>query len=76
MSKMYLIDIEEQNLDLIEFLNNGVRPEIEKKPTVFMCLIVSPTENTTAIILKDKLYDKKGHYKDPNCINWVTMISA
>jgi hypothetical protein len=76
MSTMYLIDIENQNLDLIAFLNEGVRPEIEDKPTVFLCLITSPTENTTAIMFKDDLYDEKGCYKDVKSTDWVTIISA
>ena len=76
MNTMYIIDIEKQNLDLITFLNNGVQPKIEDKPTVFLCLIISPTENSTAIMVKDDLYDEKGNYKDPKCVDWVTMISA
>lgn len=76
MPTMYILDIESQNLDLIEFLNNGVRPKIEDKPTVFLCLIVSSIENTTAIMFKDDLYNEEGNYKDPKMADWVTMISA
>ena len=33
---MYGIRVSEDNLDLIQFLNKGVRPLIEKKPTFFI----------------------------------------
>jgi hypothetical protein len=40
----YAIAITEETLDLIEFLNDGVRPKIEDRPTAFIFEINPPTE--------------------------------
>lgn len=48
MSK-YAIAITEETLDLIELLNDGVRPQIEARPTSFICDIDSAGETTNHI---------------------------
>jgi hypothetical protein len=58
MSK-YAIPINEKTLDLIQVLNGGMRPLIEKEPTSFLFDAVPPatTENHT-IELTSRLEDE------------------
>ena len=51
----YGIAITEDNLDLIQFLNDGVRPLIEKKKTFFVFEINGPREITTKIVFEEEL---------------------
>jgi hypothetical protein len=65
MSKRYAIRITEDNLDLIQFLNDGVEVKIEDKPTYYLLDIESPTESGySEIRFEDDLYDETGHAKD------------
>jgi hypothetical protein len=56
MSK-YVITISEDTLDLIEALNNGVRPEIEERTTCF----IFDTKSHNDIKFEDDLYDENEH---------------
>ena len=60
----YALHVTEENLDLIEFLNDGVRPELEEKFTYFVFSILSPREISAKIEFEDDLYDENGHLKD------------
>lgn len=51
----YGIRITEDNLDLITFLNDGVCPRIEEKPTFFIFELNSPREITTTIVFEEEL---------------------
>lgn len=68
MYKTYAISVSEKNLDLIEFLNDGVRPQIEEKPTHFVFTIVTPNEITSKIEYEDDLYDDSGYAIDESMI--------
>lgn len=62
MANRYFIPINEDTLDLVMFLNDGVRPQIEEKETYLVCEINTPRENTTRIkfehdLLKDVYLD-------------------
>lgn len=62
MANRYFIPINEDTLDLVMFLNDGVRPQIEEKKTYLVCEINAPRENTTRIkfehdLLKDVYLD-------------------
>lgn len=52
----YAFRIIEENLDLIEFLNDGVRPLMEEKPTFFICEPNGRNEITTTIEFEDDLH--------------------
>lgn len=76
LAKSYRINISEETLPLIAFLNGGVEPLIEEKPTQFLFTIDSPNEITTtkdAIQFEDDLYDENGHTKD-EFYNYATLI--
>lgn len=49
--------INERTIDLITFLNNGVRPKLEnnRKPTAFLVWIQGPNEITTTIEYEDEI---------------------
>ncbi len=64
MPKKYAIEINEKNLDLIEFLNDGVRPLLEKKSTFFIFEVNSPREITAKIEFGNELYNENGLIKD------------
>lgn len=51
----YGIAVTEDNLDLITFLNDGVRPLMEEKPTFFVFGIIGPREITGKIVFEDEL---------------------
>lgn len=50
MPNRYVIQINEDTLDLIQFLNDGIRPLIEEKPTSFVCEIPEPHTITARIV--------------------------
>lgn len=50
----YGIRITEDNLNLITFLNDGVRPPMDEK-TIFICEISEPHEITSKIVTEDEL---------------------
>lgn len=62
----YAIPINEDTLDLLEFINNDVRPEIEEKPTYFFFDTDTSSEIATTIKFEDDLYDAHGYLKDPD----------
>lgn len=49
MTKKYYLAINEDTLDLVTFLNDGVRPKIEEESTHLVIEINSPNEITTKI---------------------------
>lgn len=49
------IAVTEDNLDLIMFLNDGIRPPIEKKRQFFVCEINGPREITSKIVFEEEL---------------------
>jgi hypothetical protein len=55
------IAVTEDHLDLIQFLNDGVRPSVEKKPTFFIFEIVGPREITGKIVFADELQSTPVH---------------
>lgn len=50
----YAIDLNERNLDLIMFLNDGHRPVIEDKPQWLILEINGPREITSKLQFKDE----------------------
>lgn len=50
----YGFKVTEDTLDLIQFLNKGIRPLIEKKPTFFVC-DTDGTQITSDIVDEDLL---------------------
>lgn len=66
MPTKYAIEIKESNLDLIEMLNGGVRPEIEGD-TYFIFTADKTTPNE--ISTEDNLYTEDGYTKDE--LTWV-----
>ena len=70
METKYAIQVTRETLDLIKFLNQGVRPEIEVvgEPLYF---IFTPNEALPGHIEREsELYDENGNSKDPN-IHWI-----
>lgn len=63
----YAIAITEDNMDLIMFLNDGIRPNTHKDDkTYLVCEINGPREITTKVEFEHELYNKQGHRKDPS----------
>lgn len=59
MPKKYALQINEESIELVTFLNNGIRPEIKNGPEdreVLIAEINSPREITTNIEKEDSLY--------------------
>jgi hypothetical protein len=61
MLSTYGIAITENNLDLIQFLNDGIRPLIEKKPTFYVFEIIGPHEIKGKIVTEEELQGKSVH---------------
>lgn len=57
----YGIAITEQDLDLLQFLNDGVRPEIKEEFEYFVFEIKSPREITSKIVTEAELKGKSVH---------------
>jgi len=70
MGKRYAFQIKEENLDLLEYLNMGVRPMVESdgRPTIF--IFTADTTTPGEIELEDNLYDKDGNSIDPEIV-WM-----
>lgn len=70
MAKRYAIQVKEENLDLLEYLNEGIRPEKEDdgRPSIFLFTADEDTPNE--IVLEDSLYDKEGNSVDVNLV-WL-----
>ena len=74
--KKYALGITDQTAELIQFLNDGVRPDVktgENRSTSFLFTIDSPREITVerdAIQFEDDLWNVKGFLKDSD----LTMI--
>lgn len=68
MSK-YAIHVVEENLDLIQVLNGGVRPLTEDKETYFV-FETDPVHITKNPDIKsvNQLYDRKGYLRDVNLV--------
>jgi hypothetical protein len=60
----YAFPIVEKFLDLIEVLNEGVRPAFEDRPTYYIFETFGRTHLHQTIQFEDDLYDEKGHLKD------------
>lgn len=73
MPKRYAIQINEESIDLVTFLNDGRRPEIKTgdKREVLIAWIQSPNEITTTIEKEDDLYEN-GYSKDGFLV-WVII---
>lgn len=50
------IDVIEENLDLIEKLNGGIRPIIESEPAMFITYVVADQTEPSVIVFK-KTFD-------------------
>lgn len=62
MPTTYAIRVIKNNLDLIQVLNSGVRPLVQKEETYYLFTCDSPTTTTDhKIISEDNLYDEKGY---------------
>lgn len=75
-AKKYRINIDEDTLPLITFLNDGIEPTTEKKSPWFLFTIVWPNEITVgknAIQAEDDLYDENENIKD-EYIDYETLI--
>lgn len=57
----YGIAVTESNLELIQFLNDGVRPRIEEKKTFFVFEIVGPHEIKSKIVYEEELRGTSVH---------------
>jgi hypothetical protein len=67
--KRYAIHIEEDNLDLIQVLNGGIKVCIVSESTYYVLDAVPPVTTTNhKIVSEDDLYDKNGHLKDVNLV--------
>ncbi len=56
----YAIRLREDNLDLIETLNDGIRPQIEEQETYFVLETDASKECPNEIISEDALWNKEG----------------
>lgn len=70
VAKRYAIQVKEENLDLLEILNQGVRPAVENddRPSIFV--FTSDKTTPAEIKLEDDLYDKDGHSVDSDIV-WL-----
>jgi hypothetical protein len=59
----YAFPIVEKFLDLLEILNEGVRPAIEEKSTYYIFDTFGRTNLHQTIQFEEDLYDEKGHSK-------------
>jgi hypothetical protein len=59
----YAFPIVERFLDLIEILNEGVRPQIEDKPTYYIFETFGRTNLHQTIHFEEDLYDTQGYLK-------------
>jgi len=64
----YVLPINEETLDLIEFLNVGVRPELEDETTCFVFEVNGRVIKNQDVVTEDSLYDEGGnrHDTDPH----------
>jgi len=70
MPKRYAIQIKEENLDLLEILNQGVRPAVEEdgRPSIF--LFTADKSTPGEIVHEDDLYDADGNSVDADIV-WM-----
>ena len=70
MSKRYAFQIKEENLDLLETLNQGVRPAVEDdgRPSIFLYTADATTPGE--IELEENLYDEEGNSVDSDIV-WL-----
>ena len=62
--KLYLIPVADENLELIQFLNDGSEVAKETLPTVFVCEIISSNENRTDIKTEVEIWNERGELVD------------
>lgn len=70
MATKYAIHVTQGNLDLIKFLNGGVRPEIDVVGESLYYVFTPYDAAPGHIEPESALYDENGHSKDPN-IQWI-----
>jgi hypothetical protein len=70
MARRYAFQIKEENLDLLEYLNMGVRPVVEGdgRPSIF--IFTADRSTPGEIELEDNLYDADGNSIDPELV-WM-----
>lgn len=70
MARRYAIQVKEENLDLLEILNQGLRPAVEEdgRPSIF--LFVADEDTPGEIVSEDSLYDVEGNGIDPDLV-WL-----
>jgi hypothetical protein len=66
----YSVQINEDNLDLIQQLNGGVRPAIEERTTVFVFDTDESKSFQSGIFFEDDMYDENGSSLDGD-IHWL-----
>lgn len=65
MPKRYGIHVEDNNLELIRFLNKGLDIAKEKKSTYFVFDVISQTEvSNRDVVFENDLYDAEEHLKE------------
>jgi hypothetical protein len=57
----YGIAVTEDYIDLVQFLNDGIRPPIEEETTFLIFEVNGPREITSKIVSKEELYGKSVH---------------
>jgi hypothetical protein len=57
----YGIAVTEDYIDLVQFLNDGIRPPIESEPTFLIFEVNGPREITAKVVSKDELHGKSAH---------------
>jgi hypothetical protein len=64
LTKTFVLDIEKDNIELITFLNNGVKPHLTDKKKVLVIDVLNRDEIKTAILPAEDVWDNE-HYKNP-----------
>lgn len=64
MPQKYAIRISDRTLDLVQFLNDGHRLQVEEETTYLVCEINGPREITSKVQPEDELYEENGIAKD------------
>jgi hypothetical protein len=67
---LYAIPVNEDTLDLLEILNNGGRPAVEKPEAYFVFDTEKHQKDEVAsdIVSEDSLYNEDGHQKNSDMI--------